>query len=112
MATHVFAPLENPSPTNDNAVAISALFASSGLGTTVLLLALCVYPIYSPICLGESNHLATQNYPTFESGNQAVVDARGDPTAIRMFNVSKSSIKNVHVKVIRLQIWDFQFIIY
>ena len=100
MTTHVFAPLEHSSPTNDNAVAISSLFASGGPGTTVLLLDRCIYPIYSPVRLSDKSHFATQGYPTFESGNQAILSTLGEKeaTAVRMFNVSNSSIRNIHVQ--------------
>ncbi|GAA6059041.1 hypothetical protein JCM10212_001266 [Sporobolomyces blumeae] len=99
--THLFHPLDHPSPEHDNADAISQLFRDGGPGTTVFLVPNAVYPLYSAIDFShESTHLATEGYPTFESGNQAILETRGDKEAgaVKMFNLAKTTLKRVHLR--------------
>lgn len=99
--THLFHPLSNPSPSNDNGVAISQLFRDGGPGTTVFLVPKAVYPLYSAIDFSHhSTNLATQGYPTFESGNQAILETRGEKEAgaVKMFNMPRTTLKRVHLR--------------
>ncbi|GAA5987057.1 hypothetical protein JCM11641_007825 [Rhodosporidiobolus odoratus] len=99
--THTFPPPHYPSPENDPAVALSQLFRDGGPGTTVFLQRGATYPIYSQVELTHSDTtLATDGYPTFNSGEQAILETRGDKeaTAVRMFNLQRTSLKRVHVK--------------
>ncbi|GAA5936438.1 uncharacterized protein JCM15063_001886 [Sporobolomyces koalae] len=99
--THLFQPLADPSPTNDNGAAISQLFRDGGPGTTVLLVPRAVYPLYTAIDFSHpSTHLATEGYPTFESGNQAILETRGEKEAgaVKMFQLARTSLKRVHLR--------------
>ncbi|GAA5955955.1 hypothetical protein JCM21900_002630 [Sporobolomyces salmonicolor] len=98
---HLFRPLPSPSPSNDNAAAISKLFRDGGPGTTVLLVPRAVYPLYSSIdFVHPMTTLATDGYPSFESGNQAIIETRGEKEAIavRMFNHPQTALKRLHVR--------------
>ncbi|KAL8293491.1 hypothetical protein RQP46_000192 [Phenoliferia psychrophenolica] len=97
--THTFAPL--PSPQADNAAAITKLFADGGPGTTVLLLPSTLYNLVTVINFSHPyTTLATVGYPTFETGQQAVLETRGDKesTAVFMLNLSGSALKRVHIR--------------
>jgi len=99
--THLFRPLSNPSPSNDNGAAISQLFRDGGPGTTVFLVPKAVYPLYTAIDFcHHSTNLATQGYPTFQSGNQAILETRGEKEAgaVKMFNMPRTTLKRVHLK--------------
>ncbi|GAA5867321.1 hypothetical protein JCM8547_003306 [Rhodosporidiobolus lusitaniae] len=99
--THLFRPLPSPSPENDPAVSITSLFRSGGPGTVVLLERRGVYPIFSQIDLCHpGSSLATEGYPSFESGEQAVIETRGEKeaTAVRLFQYPQTSLKRVHVR--------------
>ncbi|GAA5876616.1 hypothetical protein JCM16303_003600 [Sporobolomyces ruberrimus] len=99
--THVFHPLSNPSPSNDNGLAISQLFREGGPGTTVFLVQRATYPLYTAIDFSHhSNNLATQGYPTFDSGNQAILETRGEKEAgaVKMFNLPRTTMKRVHLR--------------
>ncbi|GAA6017692.1 hypothetical protein JCM11491_001170 [Sporobolomyces phaffii] len=99
--THLFHPLSDPSPSNDNGLAISQLFRDGGPGTTVYLVPSAVYPLYSAIDFAHhSTNLATQGYPSFDSGTQAVLETRGDKEAgaVKMFNLPRTTLKRVHLR--------------
>ncbi|GAA5864028.1 hypothetical protein JCM1840_000673 [Sporobolomyces johnsonii] len=97
----LFRPLPSPSPSNDNGAAITKLFQDGGPGTTVLLVSRAVYPLYSIIdFVHPMTTLATDGYPSFESGNQAILETRGEKeaSAVRMFNHPQTALKRVHVR--------------
>ena len=99
--THLFHPLPNPSPQNDNGLAISQLFKQGGPGTTVFLVPRTTYPLYSAIDFSHhSTNLATQGFPTFDSGNQAILETRGEKEAgaVKMFNLPRTTLKRVHLR--------------
>ncbi|BGP49235.1 hypothetical protein JCM10450v2_005118 [Rhodotorula kratochvilovae] len=104
MSTHVYHPPAHPAPgapDSDAGAAISQLFQSGGPGTTVLLLPRTLYTLYSAIDLAHpGNTLATQGYPSFDSGDQAVLETRGEneATAVRMFNLDRCAVKRVHLR--------------
>lgn len=103
--THIFDPLPHSrpdgGPEHENGAAISALFAHGGPGTTVLLRPRATYVLYSQIDMSHpGTTLATEGYPVFESGNQAILETRGEKEsgAVRMFNLPRCALKRVHVK--------------
>ncbi|BGP09027.1 hypothetical protein JCM10049v2_004882 [Rhodotorula toruloides] len=103
--THIFDPLPHSrpdgGPEHENGAAISALFAHGGPGTTVLLRPRATYVLYSQIDMSHTGTtLATEGYPVFESGNQAILETRGEKEsgAVRMFNLPRCALKRVHVK--------------
>lgn len=105
MTTHVFNPLPGPpSPDNDNAVAISNLFANSGPNTTILLQPKGLYVIYSPInFIHSNNHLATHGYPPVHpdyEDDQAIIETRGEKesTAVNMHNLVNVSLRRIHIR--------------
>lgn len=103
--THIFDPLSysrpDGGPGGENGAAISALFAKGGPGTTVLLRPRATYVLYSQIDMSHpGTTLATEGYPDFESGNQAVLETRGENEAgaVLMFNLPRCALKRVHVR--------------
>ncbi|KAK4054311.1 hypothetical protein OIO90_003544 [Microbotryomycetes sp. JL221] len=98
MSTHVFDPLPHH---QDNGVAITDLFRDGGPGTTILLRQQALYVLTSSIDFVHSNNtLATQGFPTFETGLQAILETRGDKEAgaINMFNKNSCSLKRIHIR--------------
>ena len=97
--THIFHPL--PNPHDDNAAAITKLFAEGGPDTTVLLLPSTLYNLVTVInfCHPRTT-LGTVGYPTFETGKQAILETRGDKEAgaIHMLNLSGTALKRVHIR--------------
>ncbi|GEM08066.1 bulb-type lectin domain containing protein [Rhodotorula toruloides] len=103
--THVFDQLPHSrpdgGPEHENGAAISALFANGGPGTTVFLRPRATYVLYSQIDMSHpGTTLATEGYPEFESGNQAILETRGEKesSAVRMFNLPRCALKRVHVR--------------
>lgn len=101
--THYFSPLPHSAEgqVQDNAPAISKLFADGGPGTTVFLRQSALYVLHSVIDLTHPHTtLATEGYPAFESGRQAIVETRGEKEAgaVAMFNKSGCALKRVHVR--------------
>ncbi|BGP17305.1 hypothetical protein JCM10213_009091 [Rhodosporidiobolus nylandii] len=99
--THHFPPPSSPSPDNDPAQHLTQLFRDGGPGTTVFLARGAVYPLFSQIELTHpGTTLATDGFPAFDSGEQAVLETRGEKEAgaVRMFNLPKTSLKRVHVR--------------
>ncbi|GAA5824404.1 hypothetical protein JCM11251_000407 [Rhodosporidiobolus azoricus] len=98
---HVFRRPHDPSPSNDPGAAITRLFQEGGEGTTVLLERGVTYHLYSQIDLSHpGTTLATEGFPSFESGEQAILETRGEKEAgaVKMFNLPKTSLKRVHVR--------------
>ncbi|GAA6043455.1 hypothetical protein JCM8097_002867 [Rhodosporidiobolus ruineniae] len=100
--THYYAPPSGQhSPDNDPGQAISTLFREGGPGTTVFLKPRALYQLHSQIDLSHpETTLATEGYPAFESGEQAILETRGEKEAgaVRLFGYPKSSLKRVHVR--------------
>lgn len=100
--THLFRPLSSPStPENDPAVHISTLFREGGPGTTVLLEKSALYVLHSQIDFSHPHTtLATTGYPSFDSGEQAILETRGEKEAgaVRMFNYPSAALKRVHLR--------------
>ncbi|KAM0754861.1 hypothetical protein T439DRAFT_321916 [Meredithblackwellia eburnea MCA 4105] len=95
---HIFHPLPNG---EDNGKPLSDLFNSLGQNSTILLLPATTYVLHTPIKFNhQGNSLATLGYPTFESGQQAVIETRGEKEsgAIDMFNLSFTSLRRVHIR--------------
>lgn len=101
---HVFHPVPHPGPggpETDAGVAISQLFQAGGPGTTVFLVPRALYTLYSSI---EMSHpgttLATQGFPSFESGDQAVLETRAEKesVAVRMLNLGRTAVKRIHFR--------------
>lgn len=98
MSTHLFHPLPHGA---ENAEAISALFREGGPGTTVLLVPRATYVIHTSIDFVHARTtLATEGYPTFESGEQAIIETRGEKEAgaVNMFNKAEVALKRVHIR--------------
>ncbi|KAI5475663.1 Bulb-type lectin domain containing protein [Pseudohyphozyma bogoriensis] len=95
--THIFHPLPHG---QDNGAAITALYASSGPSTTVLLLPATLYILHTPITLTTGSTLATLGYPLFSSGQQAILETRGEKEAgaVHMFNLKETALKRVHIR--------------
>lgn len=103
--THIFDPVPDPRPDggieHENGAAISKLFADGGPGTTVLLRPKATYVLYSQINLRHAGTtLATLGYPEFESGEQAILETRGEKEAgaVRLFQLPRAALKRVHVR--------------
>lgn len=99
--TLIFQPLASPSLANDNGVAITQLFKDGGPGTTVLLVQRATYVLYTAIdFVHPQTTLATVDYPTFDSGNQAILETRGEKEAgaINMYNKAETSLKRLHIR--------------
>lgn len=99
MSTHLFRPL--PGTHEDNAVAITNIFKEGGPGTTVLLVQGATYNLHTSIDFTHPRTtLATEGYPTFESGHQAILETRGEKEAgaVNMFNKPEVALKRVHVR--------------
>lgn len=85
----------------DDAEAITRLFREGGPGTTVLLHQRATYVLRSAIDLVHPDTtLATMGYPDFSTGDQAILETRGDKeaTAVNMFNKRNTSLKRVHLR--------------
>lgn len=102
MSTHLFHPLPGvPSPENDNGLAITNIFKEGGPGTTVLLVPKATYVLFTSIDFTHGRTtLATEGYPTFESGEQAILETRGEKEAgaVNMFNKAEVALKRVHLR--------------
>ncbi|ORY89615.1 hypothetical protein BCR35DRAFT_350075 [Leucosporidium creatinivorum] len=102
MSTHLFHPLPGtPSPDNDNGQAITNIFKEGGPGTTVLLVPKATYVLFTSIDFTHARTtLATDGYPTFESGEQAILETRGEKEAgaVNMFNKAEVALKRVHLR--------------
>lgn len=88
-------------PGHDDAQSITDLFRQGGPGTTVFLQQRQVYTLLTPIDLVHAGTtLATQGYPDFSSGHQAIVETRGDKeaVAVNMFNKPHTALKRVHLR--------------
>ncbi|BGP56075.1 hypothetical protein JCM8202_005225 [Rhodotorula sphaerocarpa] len=103
--THIFDPVSDPRPDggieHENGAAISKLFADGGPGTTVLLRPKATYVLYSQINLRHAGTtLATLGYPEFESGEQAILETRGEKEAgaVRLFQLPRAALKRIHVR--------------
>lgn len=96
--THLFSPLP---PGQDNAAQITNLFKQGGPGTTVLLQQSKTYVLHTTIDFTHPDTtLATEGFPAFESGRQAVLETRGEKEAgaVNLFNKSGTAMKRVHVR--------------
>ncbi|GAA5877195.1 hypothetical protein JCM3774_000113 [Rhodotorula dairenensis] len=103
--THVFDPLPCPRPDggeqHENGAAISRLFREGGPGTTVLLRPGKTYVLYSQVDLSHpGTTLATEGYPEFSTGQQAILETRGEKEAgaVRLFQLPRTALKRVHVR--------------
>ncbi|GJN91414.1 hypothetical protein Rhopal_004435-T1 [Rhodotorula paludigena] len=102
--THIFHPLPHARPGGadvENGAAISELFRSGGPGTTVLLAQRQTYVLFGEIDMAHpGTTLATQGFPTFESGNQAVLETRAQDNSVgvRMLNLPRCAVKRVHIR--------------
>ncbi|GAA5913298.1 hypothetical protein JCM8208_005201 [Rhodotorula glutinis] len=101
---HVFHPPSHPAPggpDTDAGQAISHLFQAGGPGTTVFLVPRTLYTFYSSVDMAHpGTTIATQGFPSFESGDQAVVETRGDKesVAVRMINLDRTAVKRIHFR--------------
>ncbi|KAG0665170.1 hypothetical protein C6P46_000267 [Rhodotorula mucilaginosa] len=103
--THLFDPVIDPRPDggdlHENGAAISKLFREGGPGTTVLLRPGKTYVIYSQVDLSHpGTTLATEGYPEFSTGQQAILETRGEKEAgaVRLFQLPRTALKRVHVR--------------
>ena len=104
--THYFSPLPTSAglpgaAVPDNGAALTKLFADGGPGTTVFLRPSALYVLLTTVDLSHAHTtLATEGYPAFESGLQAVLETRGEKEAgaVAMFNKSGTALKRVHVR--------------
>lgn len=103
--THIFDPIPGSrpdgGPQHENGAAISKLFSDGGPGTIVLLRPTKTYVLYSQIDMAHpGTTLATLGYPEFSTGQQAILETRGEKEAgaVRMFQLSRTALKRVHVR--------------
>lgn len=103
--THLFDPVPDPRPDggdrHENGAAISRLFREGGPGTTVLLRPGQTYVLHSQVDLSHpGTTLATEGYPEFSTGRQAILETRGEKEAgaVRLFQLPRTALKRVHVR--------------
>ncbi|GAA5988320.1 hypothetical protein JCM10908_002163 [Rhodotorula pacifica] len=103
--THIFDPVPDPRPDggeqHENGAAISKLFRDGGPGTIVLLRQAKTYVLYSQIDLAHpGTTLATEGYPDFSTGQQAILETRGEKEAgaVRLFQLPRTALKRVHIR--------------
>lgn len=101
---HTYHPPSHPAPggpDTDAAAAISQLFHAGGPGTTVFLVPRTLYTFYSSVDMAHpGTTIATLGFPSFDSGDQAVVETRADneSVAVRMINLDRTAVKRIHFR--------------
>lgn len=90
--------LFHPLPSGDNGAALTAILAEDGV-QAVLLVPGARYVLQSAIVLRDGQTLATDGYPSVVSGQQALLETRGEgeAVAVNMFNRSDVTLACVHI---------------